>query len=83
MSRKFLDPEVRRVLLEEIAFQRSERSLYRGRGGSYDRERADRADYTIRAIRDIWDRLVAVERRRAEDALAARWTVDETTETYG
>jgi len=66
-----LDPEIRRVLLEEIAHQRSRRSRYRALGGEFLQGRADCCDYTIRAIRDVWARLVSVERRRAEDALLA------------
>ena len=88
----FLDPEVRRVLLEEIAFQRSERDRWRAAEAAETvlsftrlraRLRAEGCTRTIRAVRDIWHRLVSVQRVRAEDALAAGWTVNETTETYG
>ncbi|HSW42117.1 MAG TPA: hypothetical protein VLM76_06380 [Patescibacteria group bacterium] len=78
----FLDPEVRRVLLEEIAFQRSERGKFRAIAADEAeaepsgivlraRLRAEGCNQAIRAIREVWDRLVSVERRHAEDALAA------------
>ncbi len=82
----FLDPEVRRVLLEEVAHQRSERSRFHAMPGSYWRERAERCNHAIRVIRDLWDRLVAVERRRLEDGVAvdlSDWSTGELQEAWG
>ena len=82
----FLDPEVRRVLLEEIAHQRSERSRYRAMDGERWQQRADRSNEIIRALRDVWRRLVAVERRHAENAPAAElrdWSPGELSEAWG
>lgn len=75
----FIDPETRRVLLTEIAYQRSWRDGYR-RVANDEAEpygvqlkarlRADGCARAIHALRDVWDALVAVERRHAEEAMA-------------
>ena len=74
----FIDPELRRTLLEEIAFQRSERSKYRriadDEAEPYGvqvkaRMRADGCNRAIRALRDVWDAQADVERRRAANEL--------------
>ena len=85
-GRVFLDPEVRRVLLEEIACQRAQRSRYRARPGSYWQELAARRNHAIHVIREVWDRLEAVERRRLEEGLAADpsdWSPGELQEAWG
>ena len=91
----FLDPEVRRVLLEEIAHERTERGWYRAladdEANSYGlqfkaRLRADGCNRAIRALRHVWTALVAVERRHAENAFAvdlSDWSPGELTEAWG
>jgi hypothetical protein len=74
----FLDPEVRRVLLEEIAFQRHHRGKYREMAAAelehssivFWDAMAEGCNRAIHAIRNVWDQVVAVERRHAENALA-------------
>jgi hypothetical protein len=75
----YIDPELRRTLLEEIAFQRSERGKYRriadDEANPYGvavkaRMRADGCNRAIRALRDVWMASAEVERKRAENALA-------------
>ena len=70
----------RRVFLEEIAYLRAERGRYRLMAGeealSYSAQlkaklRADGCNRAIRSLRNVWDGLVGVARRAAEDALAA------------
>ena len=70
----------RRVFLEEIAYLRAERGRYRLMAGeeaqSYSaqlkaRLRADGCNRAIRSLRNVWDGLLGVARRAAEDALAA------------
>jgi hypothetical protein len=73
-----IDPEVRRVLLEEIAFQRRERGRFRELaddetntyGGQLKaRMLAVGCNRAIRAVRDVWVQMVAIERRHAEQAV--------------
>jgi hypothetical protein len=75
----FIDPELRRTLLTEIAFQRYERSKFRRAADDesnpygVQREaqmRAEGCNRAIRALRDVWDAQAAVERRRAANELA-------------
>jgi hypothetical protein len=73
-----IDPEYRRILLEEIAFQRVVRDVWKRKeldqsvgpvGAAHARHMADRARYTMRALRDVWDAMRHVERQRAEQYL--------------
>jgi hypothetical protein len=75
----YIDPETRRVLLTEIAYQRTCRDGYRyvaaddaePYGVQYKaRLRAEGCCRAIRALRDVWAGLVAVERRHAENEMA-------------
>ena len=70
----------RRVFLKEIAYLRDERGRYRLMAGEealpYSaqlkaRLRADGCNRAIRSLRNVWDGLLGVARRAAEDALAA------------
>jgi hypothetical protein len=76
----YIDPELRRTLLEEIAVQRSERSKYRAIADDecnpygVQRKAAMRADgcnRAIRALRDVWMASAYAERERTENRLAA------------
>lgn len=58
-----IDPELRRTLLEEIAFQRSERGKFRRLADDEAetfkiqltaRARADACNRVIRALQDVW-----------------------------
>ena len=74
----FIDPELRRALLEEIAFQRSERSKFRAvaddeanaygiqRKANYRAEGCNRA---IRALRDVWVASAYAEYERTRNRL--------------
>jgi hypothetical protein len=75
-----MDADYRRVILEEIAFQRVVRDTWARKeldqnlgpvAAAHARHRADTARYTIRALRDVWDAMRALERQRAEDYLNA------------
>jgi hypothetical protein len=78
-----IDPDLRRTLLAEIAFQRSERSKFRGisddEANPYGVQRkaamrADGCNRAIRALRDVWTASAYAERRRTEERLAAEMT---------
>ena len=64
----FIDPELRRTLLTEIAFQRAERGRFR-RGG--EPAKAAGCNRAIRALRDVWMAEAYNERKRTENWLAA------------
>ena len=70
----FLDPEVRRVLLTEIAFQRRERDGFRAVTADEAepwsvRLRAKLRAYgctrAIRALRRVWSEMLGIEQRHA------------------
>ncbi|HSW42515.1 MAG TPA: hypothetical protein VLM76_08405, partial [Patescibacteria group bacterium] len=68
------------------AWYRTDRSFCRALDGEFWQARADRSNEIIRALRDVWTRLVAVERRRAENAVAADladWAPGEIVEAFG
>jgi hypothetical protein len=76
----FIDPEARRIFLQEIAHLRYLRGVYRRDADDDDlsysaqlkgRLRADGCNRAICSLRDVWAGLVAVERRHAEEYLAA------------
>lgn len=76
----FIDPELRRTLLEEIAFQRSERSKFRriadDEAEPYGvqfkaRMRADGCTRAIVALRDVWAAMAYAERERTMNRLVA------------
>jgi prophage tail gpP-like protein len=76
----FIDPELRRTLLEEIAFQRCERSKFRriadDEAEPYGvqvkaRMRAEGCNRAIRALRDVWAATAYVERERTRTRLVA------------
>ncbi len=82
-----IDPEARRVLLTEIAFQRAERSRFRAMAAEDGeppsaqlraRLRAEGCTRAIHALCDVWHGLEAVERRHAEDELVA-WAAERRT----
>jgi hypothetical protein len=76
----YIDPELRRTLLTEIAFQRYERSRFR-RAADDEAEpygvqvkarmRADGCNRAIRALRDVWAAAAETERERARVRLSA------------
>jgi hypothetical protein len=76
----YIDPELRRTLLEEIAFQRAERSKFRRASDDeanpygVQRKAAMRADGCNRAIvalRDVWAAMAYAERERTMNRLVA------------
>ncbi len=82
-----IDPEARRVLLTEIAFQRAERSRFRAmavaKGEPYASHlrawmRAEGRNRAMRSLRKAWHGLEAVERRHAESEMAA-WAAERRT----
>ena len=82
-----IDPEARRVLLTEIAFQRAERGGFRAQadedGEPFSSKlrawmRADGCNRAIRALRKTRHGLEAVERRHA-DSESAVWAAERRT----
>lgn len=78
----FLDPEVRRVLLDEIALQRRERDGFRAVAGDEAepwgvrlraRLRAEGCTGAIRAVRRVWSKMLGLEQRHAESELELRY----------
>ncbi|HSW43510.1 MAG TPA: hypothetical protein VLM76_13465 [Patescibacteria group bacterium] len=78
----FLDPEVRRVLLGEIAFQRQQRDGFRAVAVDEAEPwgvrlraklRAEGCTGAIRALRRVWSELLGLERRHAEFELELRY----------
>lgn len=77
---RFIDPDLRRTLLAEIAFQRSERGKFRciadDEANPYGvqvkaRMRAEGCNRAIRALRDVWDAQAYVERERTRSEMDA------------
>ena len=78
----FLDPEVRRVLLDEIAFQRRERDGFRAVAVDEAEPwsvrlraklRAEGCTGAIRAVRRVWSELLGLEQRHAGSELELRY----------
>lgn len=77
-----IDPDLRRTLLEEIAFQRAERSKFRRIADDEPygvqvkaRMRAEGCNRAIIALRGVWMAQATVEQKRAVNEMLARDTI--------